>query len=724
MNPLTHRLHPAARQGALALAVAALLAGCAARNALHEDQSLIAQHQTGAGLDKLQQAVKLAPDDARYRLAYINHRDKALAELMADASRAAAAGDGDAARAALQQVLALDPRNQPARTALADLDAQLRNRQLLADVAQSMSEKRYEEARGTLNRILRTQPDNASARSMLQELDGRTQHPQLSADLAQAYRQPITLEFRDAPLRQVFQVLAQRSGLNFVFDKDVRADSKVSLYLKNSTVEQALYFMLVSNQLERQVMDGNTLLIYPNLPAKVREYQETVVKTFFLNSADAKELAASIKTLLKSRDVVVDEKLNAVIVRDSPEAVQLAARLVALQDRPEPEVVLDVEVLEVSRSKELNLGINWPQSLSLTPLSTTGGSQVTVGDLTRLRRDTLSLGSPGPTAVVHANALDGNANILANPRIRVRNREKAKILVGDKVPVITATVGGGVGAFASESVNYVDVGLTLNVEPTIYLNNDIGIKIALEVSSLGSATTTSNGSRVFQIGTRQASTLLQLHDGENQVLAGLINNQENEASSKVPGLGEFPLLGRLFGGTDSSGKRTEIVLSITPHLVRNIERPADISTEFLAGTEANYRKRPLPAEPASAATATAARPRPVVNPLPATAPASTAALPPERAGVLMMGSGVGGQASGSSGMSLYQDAHVVPPSAPAAADPAAPAPAAAVETPPPAPAPAPAPAPVPVNGVPSSVSQPQGGFGAPPPRSTPVGSPR
>ncbi|MEJ7807416.1 MAG: hypothetical protein WKG03_16015, partial [Telluria sp.] len=200
-----------------------------------------------------------------------------------------------------------------------------------------------------------------------------------------------------------------------------------------------------------------------------------------------------------------------------------------------------------------------------------------------------------------------DSNTLANPRIRVRNKEKAKVVIGDKVPNITTTVSPGAAGFASESVTYLDVGLTLNVEPTIYLNNEIAIRIGLQVSNLLGSTVTKSGTTAYQIGTREASTMLQLKDGENQVLAGLINNEDRSSGNKIPGLGDLPILGRLFGSNRDDNERTEIVLSITPHLIRNIQRPAASASEFSAGTETSFRRRPdttvkaptlLPASPA------------------------------------------------------------------------------------------------------------------------------
>jgi general secretion pathway protein D len=392
-------------------------------------------------------------------------------------------------------------------------------------------------------------------------------------------------------LRQVFEIIARHSGLNFVFDKDVRSDGRTSIFLKNSTVEAAVHFLLVTNQLERQVMDGNTILIYPNSAAKLKEYQELTVKTFYLANADAKSIANTFKTILKSRDVVVDEKLNLVILRDSPEAVRLATQLVALQDVPEPEVMLDVEVLEIKRSRIMDLGVAWPQSLEFSPLIAASGARVSIDELRGLSSSVI--GVAGVRATVNANKTDADSNTLANPRIRVRNKEKAKVVIGEKVPNITSTVSPGTtGNFLSQAINYVDVGLTLNVEPTIYLNNEVGIRISLEVSNLISEVKTDTGSIAYRIGTRSATTMLQLKDGENQVLAGLLNSEERSSGNKVPGVGSLPILGRLFGSTHDANDKTEIVLSITPHLVRTIQRPPAGASEFGAGTEASFRRRP------------------------------------------------------------------------------------------------------------------------------------
>jgi general secretion pathway protein D len=332
-------------------------------------------------------------------------------------------------------------------------------------------------------------------------------------------------------------------------------------------------------------------------------------------NADAKTIANTLKTIVKSHDVVADEKLNIVIVRDTPEAIRMAEKLVALEDVAEPEVMLEVEVLEVQRNSLQDLGIAWPGSVTLTPtavgsvISSTGGVGNTGGaygnygnsgnygassgsspslslwDL--LHQTSRSVGVSSIQATVNASRQDTNAKLLTNPRIRVRNHEKAKILIGERVPNITSTATST--GFVSQSINYLDIGLTLNVEPTIFLDDTVGIKVSLEVSSLLNQVTGSSGTTAYEIGTRTASTVLQLKNGETDVLAGLIDSQERTSGNKLPGLGQIPVLGRLFGATTDDDKNTEIVLSITPHLVRNIQRPDAALAYFTAGTESNMQ---------------------------------------------------------------------------------------------------------------------------------------
>ena len=625
---LAHTAHLAqlTRRAALPALVALALSGCAAQMAFRDGRDLVAKDQVEAGLSKYREAIAADPGNAEYRATYLQVRDRATQRYLDQAERAADHDQYAQAAQAYQSVLALDPLDERARIGLRTLELNERHDKLMAAAAEHVQKREYEQAKQKLNTVLTERPNHGKARQLLREVQEKSAPPLLETGLAKAYKQPITIEFRDAPLKQVFEVISRRSGLNFVFDKEVKTDQKASIFLKNSTVESAIYYLLMSNQLEQQVMDGNTILIYPNVAAKQKEYQEMTVKTFFLANAEAKLVANTLKTILKSRDVVVDEKLNLLIVRDSPEAIRLAEKLVALQDAPEAEVMLEVEILEVKRTRLMDLGVVWPSSLSLTPLSSSNGTGITIHDLNNLNQRTI--GVTGVSATINANKTDTDSNLLANPRIRVRNKEKAKIVIGDKVPVITTTISPGAGGFASESVSYVDVGLTLNAEPTIYLNNEVGIRVQLEVSNLVNTITTKSGTTAYQIGTRQASTMLQLKDGENQVLAGLINSEDRGSGNKLPGLGDLPILGRLFGSQHDDRQKTEIVLSITPHLIRNVQRPEAGASEFSAGTEANFRRRPdLSARPPAQLPGAPGALAPQAAAVPLAQPAAPASVP-------------------------------------------------------------------------------------------------
>ena len=594
-------MHPRLVLATLAAGAALGLAGCAAQKAYQDGRDLVAQGRIDEGLAKLHEAADADPRDARFRAAWLQTRERALATYAEQGDQLAARGQAEAARAAYQHALALEPAYARARDGLAALDAAARQAGAL-DAAEALAAHgQPAAARERLERVLAEAPANPRALALKRALDEKAQPQSPEAQLAQAYRKPVTVEFKDATLKQVFEVIAHGGAINFLFDKDVKTEQRTSVFLKNSTIESAVRYVLMTNQLEQQVLDGNTVLIYPNTPAKQKDYQQLDVRTFYLSSAEAKSVATTLKTILKTRDVVVDERLNLIIVRDTPDAIRMAERLVASQDLPDPEVMLEVEVIEVQRKRLQDLGIQWPGAVGFTP--TTPGSLVSgtipssdsssttgVSLYDLLHQTQRSIGvSVGPTTV-NANVIDSDAKLLTNPRIRVKNHEKAKILIGERVPNITSTATST--GFLSQSVNYIDVGLTLNVEPTIYLDDEVGIKVSLEVSSLINQVSTQSGTTAYQIGTRNATTVLRLKNGETDVLAGLIDSQERTSGNKLPGLGELPIAGRLFGATTDDDQKTEIVLSITPHLIRNIHRPDAADASFHSGTDGSLHVTP------------------------------------------------------------------------------------------------------------------------------------
>jgi general secretion pathway protein D len=350
-----------------------------------------------------------------------------------------------------------------------------------------------------------------------------------------------------------------------------------------------LRVLLLTNQLERKILNDNSILIYPATQAKQREYQELVTRSFYLANADPKQTAAMIRALVKTRDLFVDEKLNLIIMRDTPDAVRLAEQLVATQDLGEPEVMLELEVLEVASSVAQELGLRYPEQVGFH-LPDANGLLPTVVDIGRVNRHDLRPLTANPLVLLNLRRQDGTTNILANPRIRVKNREKAKVHIGERVPVITTTSTANVGV--SSSVNYLETGLKLDVEPNIFLEDEVAIKVQLEVSNILEQINVS-GTVAYRLGTRNAATTLRLKDGETQVLAGLISNEDRKSFAKVPYAADMPVLGRLFRNEDERGAKTEIVLLLTPRVVRNLARPDTVPAAYFSGTEAVPGAPPL-----------------------------------------------------------------------------------------------------------------------------------
>lgn len=611
----TSRQNPLKPTWLMAALLVSLLFGCAGEKAHREGLEMMEQGQLEQGLEKLDQAAKEAPENLTFRADLINRRTQAVTRMLAVADSERAAGRGDEAATLYERVLNLERGNARAKAGLAAVEVDRRHADAMEQAQSQFAKGDLENARTRLQTVLLENPNHADAKALLRRIEEQSAKTAAATPaLKSQFRKPVTLQFRDANLKMVFEALSRASGINVLLDKDVKNDLKTTIFVKEVSVEDTIDLILMQNQLEKKVLSDNTVFVYPNTPAKVKDYQDLVIRSFHLTNADAKQTMAMIKTVLKTKDLFLDEKTNSLVMRDTPDAIRLAEKLVAGQDIAEPEVVLEVEVLEVKRSRLTQLGIKFPDQITL---STTGipaqTSVVPIGNLaqtvtTPAQPLTLQTVKNLNSAAIQVSPLsvaidlkkeDGDANLLASPRIRVKNKEKAKIHVGDRVPIITNTVtpvatGSPV---VTGSVQYVDVGLKLDVEPNIHLDGDVAIKTSLEVSSIVKEITTSSGTLAYQIGTRTASTVLRLKDGETQVLAGLINDEDRKAASKVPGLGDLPVLGRLFSSHRDTTEKTEIILSITPRMIRNPQQMDAQLVEFWSGTEATLRSKPLTLQP-------------------------------------------------------------------------------------------------------------------------------
>ena len=578
--------------------LATLMTGCVTNNAFRDAKDMINAGQVDAGMARIEKLVAEDPTNAEYKTYFMRQQEQKINRLISRGQTALINDDLSAAEAAFKEALPLNRNDTRAAIGLRQV-AETHRHQALLQTANLKAEKAPEEALALLRTVLSENASNAAAVKLKRRIEAEQHREQLLPPrLALSFKKPITLQFRDASLSEVFEALGKLSGLSFVFDKDVATGSKVTLFANKMSVEDALNVLLTMSQLDKKILGESALLIYPNNPTKKADYQENIVKSFYIGNADPKQTMNMVKSLARTRDVFIDEKIGLMTVRDSAENIRIIERLIAAQDLIDPEVVLEVEVMEVVSNRLQQLGVQFPDQITFSPRVLTKlipnesgdallyrSGTTSLKELSHLNRSNIVTSLTDPALIINLRAEDGTANLLANPRIRVKNREKAKVRIGDKVPVITTTTAST--GVSTESVSYLDVGLALDVAPQIHPDNQISIKMELEVSNVVKEVTSKSGLLTYQIGTRRAETVLRLKDGETQVLAGLIKREDRETLAKVPGLGDLPVLGKLFGSTKEATDKTEIVLLVTPRIVRRTELPPIHITEFSSGSD-NY----------------------------------------------------------------------------------------------------------------------------------------
>ena len=576
-----------------------LLAGCAADRVHRQGLAAIERGDYESGVGLLQQAAHDDPRNMTFRLDLQTQRNVAVQQLVARSDNERGAQQLEAAARDYRRVLALDPSNDRAQRGLAGLEGDARHAQTVAAAHSDFARKDYDAAEAKLRTVLNEDPGYAPAQELAAQINTARGPITVAPRLKTRDNHKVTLQLRDAPTKMVFEVLSRETGINFILDKDVKSDTKTTIFVQDVPVEQAIDLVLDQNALARQILADNMVLIYPNIAAKQKDYEQLIVRTFYLTNAAPKDVENMLKTVLAAKTLFMDERTNVVVMRDTPDAVRMAEKLVASLDVAEPEVMLEVEVLELSRSRLQDLGIQYPTTATLTPskLTTaagavTGASGLVLSDLQHQNSNTIGITALSVT--LNAMKQAGLVNTLASPRIRARNKEKAKVLIGSKEPVITNSVTPtAAGApVVTGSVQYLDVGLTLEVQPTIYLDSDVAIKLSLEVSSILKQVATNSGTIAYEIGTRNANTMLRLKDGETQILAGLIQESDTRTANTIPGLGDIPILSRLFGTHHTDHEKDEIVLSITPRIIRMQPRAASDATEFWYGTETRTRSMP------------------------------------------------------------------------------------------------------------------------------------
>ncbi|MDO8445040.1 MAG: cohesin domain-containing protein [Deltaproteobacteria bacterium] len=580
------------------LACIYLLAGCAAEKAFKKGAKTAAMGDIDGAVVHYQEALVIEPDNLTYRVELEKARTVAAMKHFSKGEEYQKGRKYDVAEIEFQIALLMDPTFRKAEYAIIQVRKLKDSDDYYKKGLGLLDAKKNAEARTAFKKALSLNSKNEAAKTALDKLkDVKTRLD--GFDLSLKSTKPITLKFKDTGIKEVFEIISKLSGINFIFDEDLK-DQKISIFLQDATFEQAMDLLLLTNKLFAKVVTENTVIIIPKTPAKIKQYQDLVIQTVFLSHIEAKKAVNLLRALLQLKQVHVNEELNAIIIRDEPERIKLAKKVIEANDIPDAEVMMEVEIIEVSRDKLSELGLNLSTSSLSAGIYSPDAvanpdsgftTSMTYGQLKDLSSNSNLLFSPLPQVVFNFKKTQGGAKTLANPKIRVVNNGKAKIHIGDRIPIITSTLLST--GQSQTSVQYQDVGVKLNVEPNIHIEGDVTIKVSLEVSSIGTPVTdpVSKLPVAYQIGTRSAETVLNLRDGETQVMGGLIRDDERNTKVSIPLLGEIPVLGRLFSNNSDQKSKSDILLAITPHVLRSVEIPSEDVTTIWSGREDEFSVR-------------------------------------------------------------------------------------------------------------------------------------
>ena len=583
------------------------LAGCsAARSNFNEGRELEEEGRIEEAMYRYAEAFRIDPEVADYRLKFLAARQTAARkreqqgdELRAEARFAEAVN-------AYQTAAGLDA-SEPRYAQKAALAIQLRDAAAAAQEGAELEKgNKLREAAVAYARAQELAPENLDYQAAAQRIADLRKSKLDGFELQLKSNQPITLRFRETRLKDVFAVISQLSGISFIYDPDLK-DQSISIHLEKATFRQAVDLLSGMHKLGHKVLNESTMLLYSKNPEKVKQYEDLQLRTIHLNHLDAKQAANLVRTMLQVKRLYINEGSNALVVRDTREVADVVERIIEANDLPDAEVVLDVEVIEISDRNAKNVGLLLSNyNVQLGAFSPNGNLLATSLTKTVTNSETSEIIDATPTNLVKAFSIRGfggyvtvpnaqfnfgktlaNGEVLSNPKIRVKNREKAKFNVGTRVPITTATLAT-TGTLSQTNVQYVDVGIKVNAEPTIQLNNEVSIKLGLEVSSIISRETVGgadNATSVVTIGTRNLDTVLSLKDGETSVIGGLISRSTSDSTQKVFLLGDLPLIGPLISSNETSKDKTELILAITPRLVRGVTVLGPRLTSFSSGKE-------------------------------------------------------------------------------------------------------------------------------------------
>lgn len=576
--------------------VAALLSGCAGSRAFQRGEGYAQRGEWDLAVKEYREANKAEPQDIQYRSALLRAQETAANEHYKKARAFVKERKLDQAIVELQQALYLNPSNAAIQSALKSVLDMKQAEEHYRAALTFMELNRLADAMTELNQSVELDPENVKYQDTLSKLQKKKAETEPDEALTLASDKPITLNFKNTNIKEVFELLSKLSGINIMFDEEVKAQP-VTVFVKDVSFQYALNLLLSTNKLFMKKISADTIIIVPKNKAKLDQYQDLMVKTYYLTNVKAKEVVNLLRSMLDVKKIYVNDILNSVTVRDTPEKIKLVEKIIGANDLKEAEVILDVEILEISRSNTLNYGWNFNPGIQSTISAKSSDSSVTAGSVMLSELRNLSpdknIFVTLPSIVLNLIKQDSDAQTLANPRVRVMSNKQAKFLIGEKIPVQTSTIQSTTVGQVTSQFEYKDVGIKLGIEPTVHLNNTVTLKMGMEVSNLEDAISFGSGQQAYKFGTRNTETVINLRDGETVIIGGLIKDEQRKSRNKIPLLGDIPLLGKLFSSTSDGTIKTDILMSITPNIVRAMELPDKEVQNFWSGTEEAYDTKPL-----------------------------------------------------------------------------------------------------------------------------------
>lgn len=455
--------------------------------------------------------------------------------------------------------------SKPISTSIQDLQASVKEEQQrkihLSDTyfqegLEYVKKNQFARAESAFKRALNFNPDNEQASKAL---NGLKVKPASSVSLKSVA--PFSLNVVDVTIKDFFDLVRDITGVNFIIEGYLN-NVKTSVSLTDSTLERLFLILSRSNNLEFETLDF--ALVSVSSKKRVSASDDLFLEVFYLTYAKAADIKKLIETSLSLESIISDDSLNALVVKDTKKRLSMVKDFIASVDIRSSEVMLEIEVLEVSKDSLKNFGLNLSgDSLQAGYFP---GKEVTLNQLVSSSLgDTLTF-SALPQLVFNFQKNQAGSTTLANPRLRVLSKQKATIHMGDRVPSV-GSILLATGSAVSK-IDYLDVGVKLSVEPFVHNDGNVTVNLSLEVSSIGAPVKDKNGSIItYQVGTRKTETVLLLQDGETQIIGGLIRDEERESKKQIAGLSDIPIIGRLFSSRSTGTVKTEVLLSITPRIV-------------------------------------------------------------------------------------------------------------------------------------------------------------